>query len=124
MFQSDFGGEHGNFEALILEGSNLVHYFKLNSSVDTPWSRGPIVSTLATGAGCLIQSDYMSGEHGNFEAVVLEGSALVHYFKVNTSVAAPWQRGAVISSQATGPGCLIQSDFKSGAHGNFEVVVQ
>lgn len=109
LIQSDFsGGDHGNFEALVLEGSNLVHYFKVNTSVDTPWSRGPIVSTQATGPGCIIQSDYLSGSHGNFEAVVQEGSNLVHFFKINTSSDTPWQRGAVITSQATGPRPLFQ----------------
>ncbi len=124
FIQSDFsGGKHGNFEALVLEGSNLVHYFKVNTGVETPWSRGPIVSPQATGPGCIIQSDFKGGDHGNFEAVVREGANLVHYFKVNTSADTPWQRGAVITGQATGPGCIIQSDFKGGDHGNFEVVV-
>ena len=34
----------------------------------------------ATGPGCIIQSDFSGGDHGNFEVVVLEGNQLVHYF--------------------------------------------
>ena len=36
-----------------------------------------------------------------------------------------WQQGQVVSSQATDPGCLIQSDFRfdSAELSNFEVVV-
>jgi hypothetical protein len=124
IIQSDFrGGDHGNFEVVVLEGNQLVHYFHDNSDVNLPWQRAQTISTHATGPGCIIQSDFKSGDHGNFEVVVLEGNQLVHYFHDNSDVNLPWQRAQTISVGATGPGCIIQSDFKSGDHGNFEVVV-
>ncbi len=124
LIQSDFmAGSHGNYEIVVLEDKNLIHYFKANDDPFNPFSRGPIVSTQATGPGCLIQSDFMAGGHGNFEAVVLEGNNLVHYFKVNDDINSPWQRGVTITGQATGPGCIMQSSFSSGEHGNFEVIV-
>jgi hypothetical protein len=37
----------------------------------------------------IIQSDFASGGHGNFEVVVLEGNELVHYFHDNSDVTCP-----------------------------------
>jgi hypothetical protein len=123
IIQSDLqSGAHGNFEVVVLEGNNLVHYFHDNSNVSAPWQRAQVISARATGPGSIIQSDFRSGANGNFEVVVPEGSNLVHYFHDNSNVGAPWQRAQVITAQATGPGSIIQSDFRSGAHGNFEVV--
>ncbi len=83
------------------------------------------------GPGCIIQSDFKSGDHGNFEVVVplrrpdgrLE---LWHFWHDNSDVNLPWGRGQRVTGggdDVAGPGCIIQSDFKSGDHGNFEVVV-
>ena len=52
-----------------------------------------------------------------------EGSDLVRYWHDNSNMKSPWQRGEVITNRATGPGCIIQGDFRSGANDNFEVVV-
>jgi hypothetical protein len=123
IIQSDFRGDHGNFEVVVLEGNHLVHYFHDNSDVNLPWQRAQTISTFATGAGCIIQSDFKSGDHGNFEVVVLEGHELVHYFHDNSDVNLPWRRAQTMGTRATGSGCIIQSDFRSGEHGNFEVVV-
>src|SRR3954453_11363068 len=124
IIQSDFGsGDHGNFEVVVLEGNELVHYFHDNSDVSLPWRRGQTISTRAMGPGCIIQSDFKGGDHGNFEVVVREGNELVHYFHDNSDVSLPWRRGQTISTRAMGPGCIIQSDFRGGDHGNFEVVV-
>ncbi|MBZ5657275.1 MAG: DUF4185 domain-containing protein [Acidobacteriia bacterium] len=124
IIQSNFGSsEHGNFEVVVLEGTNLVHYFHDNSDVNLPWQRGQTISTRATGPGCIIQSNFGDRERGNFEVVVLEGHSLVHYFHDNSDVNLPWQRGQTISGNATGAGCIIQSNFGSSDHGNFEVVV-
>src|SRR5271166_270565 len=127
LIQSDFrsgrGGHHRNFETVVLQGRDLVHYWRDNGSVTSGWVRGQVISSQATGPGCIIQSDFKSGDHGNFEVVVPEGRTLVHYFHDNSEVASPWRRGQTISTQASGPASIIQSDFKSGGHGNFEVVV-
>ncbi|MDF3554514.1 DUF4185 domain-containing protein [Bacillus cereus] len=124
IIQSNFGSrEHGNFEVIVLEGNNLVHYFHDNSDVTLPWTKGQIITTKATGPGCIIQSNFGSREHGNFEVIVLEGNNLVHYFHDNSDVTLPWTKGQIITTKATGPGCIIQSNFGSREHGNFEVVV-
>jgi Domain of unknown function (DUF4185) len=124
IIQSDFrSGDHGNFEVVLYAGTELWHYFHDNSDVILPWQRAQRISAQATGPGCIIQSDFKSGDHGNFEVVVLEGHQLVHYFHDNSDVNLPWQRAQTISTKATGPGCIIQSDFRSGDHGNFEVVL-
>lgn len=125
IIQSDFrGGSHGNFEVVVPEGRNLVHYFHDNSNVASPWRRAQIISTNATGPATIIQSDFRSGNHGNFEVVVLEGNNLVHYFHENDDVNKPWRRGQTISTRATSSGTIIQSDFRGGNHGNFEVLVR
>ncbi|MBP6389380.1 MAG: DUF4185 domain-containing protein [Flavobacteriales bacterium] len=122
IIQSDFGSDHRNFEVVVLEGNELVHYFRDNSGSPAQWQRAGVITDRATGPGCIIQSDFGS-EHGNFEVVVLEGNQLVHYFLDNYSGHTQWQRGRVITDHASGPGCIMQSDFKGGDHGNFEVVV-
>jgi hypothetical protein len=124
MIQSDFhSGDHGNFEVVVLEGHELVHYFHDNSDVNLPWQRGQTITSRATGPGCIIQSDFRSGQHGNFEVIVPEAGELVHYFHDNSNVALPWLRAQTITANITGTGCIIQSDFGSNGHGNFEVVV-
>jgi hypothetical protein len=124
MIQSDFhSGDHGNFEVVLWSGNELWHWFHDNSDVSLPWQRGQRISDRATGPGAIIQSYFRSGDHGNFEVVVLEGNELVHYFHDNSDVTLPWGRGQTISTNANGPGAIIQSDFRSGDHGNFEVVV-
>jgi hypothetical protein len=123
IIQSDFrGGGHGNFDVVALEGTNLVHYFHENDDVNKPWRHGQIISTHATSAGTIIQSDFRGGGHGNFEVLVREGSALVHYFHENGDVNSPWKRGQIVSTAPGGRAVMIQSDFRGGDHGNFEVL--
>src|SRR6266851_1936490 len=125
IIQSSFrSGDDGNFEVVVLEGNELVHYWHDNSNVALPWSRAQVISTRATGPGCIIQSSFRSGDDGNFEVVVLEGNELVHYWHDNSNVALPWSRAQVTSVAATGPGSLIQSSYGPGGEGNFEVIVQ
>jgi hypothetical protein len=51
-----------------------------------------VISTRATGPGCIIQSDFRGGDHGNFEVVVpLDDLRLHHVFHDNAEVAAPWR---------------------------------
>jgi hypothetical protein len=129
LIQSSYVGKPGspaNFEAVILEGKNLVHYWRDNSN-GNKWNRQDVITSSATGAGALIQSTYKgnSGAPGNFEVVVLEGSNLVHYWRDNAN-GNKWIRQAIITSNATSPAALIQSSYKSnpGAPGNFELVVK
>ena len=124
IIQSDFGGgRHKNFEVLLWVGNELWHWWHDNSDVTRPWQRGQRISAAATGPGSIVQGDFGSGDHKNFEVVVLEGTNLVHYFHDNSDVDNPWQRAQTITHNATGPGCIIQGDFGSGDHRNFEVVV-
>jgi hypothetical protein len=45
----------------------------------------------------LIQSDFRTGEHhGNFEAVVLQGDQLIHFWRDNADSALLWKRGQII----------------------------
>ena len=131
MIQGDFGIGVMNFEAVVLQGSNLLHYWKDNSvsGFSKPWQLATvagspdIVTTKATGPGCLIQSDYLGLGHGRFDVVVQEGSQLVHYSRDNTSATPGWNLDPnVISSSVTGPGCLIQSYRTVAGHGRFEVL--
>jgi hypothetical protein len=130
LIQSTFGSPNqpGNFEALVQEGSNIVHYWRDNSTAGYPWNRTAVVSSAATGPACLIQSSFGAGPNqpGNFEALVQEGSNIVHYYRDNSAPGYPWYRTIVVSSAATGPASLIQSSFGAGPNqpGNFEALVQ
>lgn len=137
IIQSSFGnGAHGNFEVVVplytVNGHiELWHFWRDNSSPARTWHRGLRVTgedDIVGGPGAIIQSDY-GGAHGNFEVVVpliVQGSAmeLWHFSHDNSNMSSPWQRGKLISANVIGPGTLIQSDFKRGGHGNFEVIVQ
>lgn len=129
LVQSDFGGDHGNFEAVVLESDSLVHWFRDNNGPSPPWKRGQvIVSSGAAAAGSIIQSDFGGGDHGNFEVVVplwaSNGSMeLWHFFHDNSDVRSPWQRAQRIAVNIAGPASIIQSDFRGDGHGNFEVIV-
>ena len=123
FIQSTFGGQFGpgNFEALVVEGNCVVHYWKDNQLGFNSWSRGVVVSERASGPACLIQSDF---EKSNLEALIMEGNQLVHYWR--TSVPDfRWHRGAVVCDGVTGPATMLQSEFRADKkhHGNFEVLV-
>src|SRR5262249_36976698 len=116
-------GTHGNFEVVVREGANLVHYFHDNSNVEHPWQRGQTISTTPGTATCMIQSDFHNGDHGNFELLTIEGGQLIHYFNDNGNVANPWRRGQSVADGIGGSSLgLIQSDFSSSGHGNFEAL--
>jgi hypothetical protein len=135
LIQSEFGhSQHGNFEAVIVQGTQLWHWFRDNSRNDFgPWARGSRITgdqDTVAGPGCLIQSDYRTGPHGNFEVVVpLRQSDTVelwHFYRNNSDPRQPWIRGTRVTADhdnVAGPACLIQSDFGTGPHRNFEVVV-
>jgi hypothetical protein len=131
LIQSDFRpGGHGNLEAVVLEGDRLVHWWRDDGVPGMPWRRGRvIIDGGAAWPGALIQSDFRSGEHGNFEVIapvrVGDRVELRHYWHDNSDVSLPWQPagGGPIATNVAGPASLIQSDFGSGDHGNFELVV-
>lgn len=120
IIQGDFGGGPiANFEAVVVEGSKLVHYWRDNSSLSEPWQRGDVITSNATGPGWLVQSDWQTDGHGHLEVVVLEGNNFVHYYRDDTG----WHRDpGIITSSATGAGGIIQSDYGSGGHGRYEVL--
>jgi hypothetical protein len=134
IIQGDFGFPPNlNFEAVVLQGSNLVHYWKDNSMFGfaNPWQTAmvgatpDIITTKATGPGWLIQSDYdpKGTGHGRFDVVVREGSNLVHYSRDNTSPIPGWTLDPnIVSAIVTGPGCIIQSNRSVGGNGRFEVL--
>ena len=130
--QGDFGSGHKNFEAVVLEGRDLWHWWRDNSAPGNPWKRGQrIIENRAAFPGSMIQSNFGDGNHGNFEVVVPlfgEGELieLWHMWHDNSDVNKPWSFGQRITEagrRVAGPASIIQSDFGSGDHGNFEVVV-
>jgi len=125
FIQSSYGTPNspGNFEAAIFEpGKGLVHYYRDNTN--GKWHATVVISSSATGPGSIIQTSYGTpNAPGNFEVVVLEGKNLVHYYRDNTTNS-KWNRTTVITSNATGPGTLIQSSYGTpNKPGNFEVIV-
>jgi hypothetical protein len=62
------------------------------ASAAPPTPPRPVVTvqSLATGPGCITQSSFgtETGQRGNFEVVVLQGTALVHYW--HRTVSRPW----------------------------------
>ncbi|HJX00794.1 MAG TPA: DUF4185 domain-containing protein, partial [Terriglobales bacterium] len=127
MIQSDFRGEHGNFEVVVprLGVSGLLelwHFWRENDDTSTPWRQGQRIAVGVRGPAVLIQSDFISGGHGNFELVVPMGPSLVHFWRDNSDPSTPWQPGQLISDASTGWGSILQSDFRDGEHGNFEVL--
>ena len=121
IIQSSLGTDDNNFEVVVLEDSELVHYFHDNSDVTSPWQRAQVITNRASGPGSIIQSS-LGTDDNNFEVVVLEGSELVHYFHDNSDATSPWQRAQAITNRASGPGSIIQSSLGTDDN-NFEVVV-
>jgi hypothetical protein len=132
MIQSTFGSEaHGNFEAVVVEGDKLNHWWRDNSSTEEnnawfPWKREKtIVASGVAWPGSIIQSEF---NEGNLEVVVPVVKAgrveLWHFFRPNTDPAGEWQEAGRVTAaedEVFGAPALIQSDL--GEHNNFEVVV-
>ena len=149
LIQSNVGShQHGNFEAVIVEGKQLWHWSRDNSDVHLPWVRGQRVTGEqddVAGPGCIIQSASGAGRWGNFEVVVPVRQAsgaveLRHFYRDNSydhlpsalrqrltmTMNVPWMRGQRITGDhdnVAGPACIIQSSFSTGRHGRLEVVV-
>lgn len=105
----------GNFEVCVLEkiGDNqfeLAHYLHDNAKpTNPPWGRDSVISTSATGAGCITESEIAPSQY-RMDAVVPEGNNLVHYSREANEGWNP--DGAVITTNATGPGSILYSSFK------------
>jgi Domain of unknown function (DUF4185) len=128
LIQGTLGAEGNNLEAVVLEGETLRHFWRNNADPAMPWNRGQDVTGSVVGPGSLIQSDFGAAGRGNFEVVVpvraASGDAeLRHFWHDNADAASPWRPGQTITGNVAGPASLIQSDFRSGTHGNFELVV-
>jgi hypothetical protein len=130
LIQSDFGGDHGNFEAVVRVGNDLWHYFRDNQHRFQPWTQTKRVALgTVAGPGAILQSTLASADHGNFEVVVpLFGPAgrteLWHFFRDNANPGGDWtrvQRVTAENDHVVWPASIIQSDF--GEPDNFEVVI-
>jgi len=99
IIQSSFKGAPdapGNFEVVVLEGSNLVHYYRDNANGQT-WNSTAVITSSATGPGTIIQSSYGTPNNpGNFEVIVPEGSSYVHYYRDNGAPNLPWNKSVNI----------------------------
>lgn len=127
----------GNFEALVLEENQLVHYWRDNSKTQVlglpgepktlPWIRGSVLSTKATGGATFFESEFRasSSNPGNFEALVLEGRNIVHYWRDNSATGLPWHRGVTVTTDADGPASCAQGYFRGDTNhpGNFEALI-
>lgn len=132
MIEGSFGKtatRPGNFEAVVREGSDLVHYWHDNSNVSSSWQKAQIIANAVTGAGCIIQREFsqtledLGRVSGSLDVVVLEGEQLNHYTNPNVTTGQPWTFQGVISNGATASGCLIESDFLSAFQRSLEVIV-
>jgi hypothetical protein len=131
IVQSDFGTEAslpGNFDLVVPQGHDLVHYWRGNGQANLPWHRAETITAQADGPGSLIQSSIGragAGTHGDLEVVVRKGSRVVHYFRESgNNYISGWQEGQTFGGNVVGPPAIIQSDFKpTNLHGTFEVVV-
>lgn len=129
----------GSFETVLLQGSNLVHYWRDNKDTSgTKWVRTEVITNKASAPGAIFQSKQGTpldgasassvtapGGPGNFEVVVLEGRDLVHYTRDDSAAGGKqWKQGATITSNASGPGSIIQGNFATpNQPGNLEVIV-
>jgi hypothetical protein len=126
------GGTPGNLEVVLLEGSNLVHYWHDSSNALFPWQRSVVISNQATGPGCLIErvSERKTDPNGlvlvrgRLEVAVLEGNNLVQYTRTDPDLSA-WapNPNGLITTQAKGPGCIIETEYITGGLHSLDVLV-
>src|SRR5262249_50233832 len=124
-------GRPGNLECVILESNSLVHYWHDSSNPAAPWNRGVVISSSATGPGCLIErvserqkDDSSVVTPGRLEVVALEGKNLVQYTPTLEDLN-PWVRNpnGPITTQAAGAGCIIETDYITGGKYSLDVLV-
>jgi hypothetical protein len=144
LIQSTFGRQ-GNFELLVPQGNQLVHYFRDNDASALPWIKSGSQPVVPAGGGgviqnsptavSLIQSNFKgNGVTGNLEAIVRmtpvldpsgAGDFLDAYFF--DSGKRQWNGPFTVTvnnvpiSGVTGDPALVQSNF--GQQGNFELLV-
>ncbi|MGB7217601.1 MAG: DUF4185 domain-containing protein [Vicinamibacterales bacterium] len=99
------GPGNGNFEAAVLEGGGVAHYWLDNSvSGPRPWHRVPgFAAPGADGPGAVVANR----QNGNLELVAQHGRHVVHHWFDRTA----WRRGPTISTKASGAPSLIHSDY-------------
>src|SRR5689334_4175767 len=75
----------------------------------------------------LIKSNFMNGDHANFEAVIYNPytKQLRHYFRKNDQPDRGWEEAQIVNQASgipvIGAGAFCQSTF--GKQGNYELVV-
>jgi hypothetical protein len=122
LIQSDHqAGGHRNLEVVAQKGSELWHHWHWSGMAAGPWPGKAIISGVSA-PGCLVTSDYTTSNIRNFEVLVQKGNALWHHWRWEGMTEDRWP-GGVVASPVTGAGCFLQSDFRSGQHANFELVV-
>ena len=117
----------GNLEAVVLEpGDNgvftLRHFWREQTAPDHEkkivprpdfwWQAGRHITTVATGAGAICQRRDKRDVHGDFEVVVPESDALVHY-SFDNAAADPrsWTARVIAQVPVAGPGAVIENRF-------------
>jgi hypothetical protein len=101
-FRDRFGAP-GNFEMLVQEEGNLVHYWRNNSDPDLPWYRGDVICGDILGFRSFLQSKSHKSldGHGDFHVFVNQRSGTndstwVHYRRDNDAPGLPWIREEVL----------------------------
>jgi hypothetical protein len=114
----DTGNWHRNYEVVVPEGSNLVHYFNFGAG----WfADSQYVATGIWGPGSLLQSDFVTNGHGHFEVLVPQNYSLAH--SVNPMDGSGWHpRSDTVDYNIAQPASFIQSDWYSW-NGHFEALV-
>jgi peptidoglycan hydrolase-like protein with peptidoglycan-binding domain len=117
MVQAAFGvGPVTDFEAVILQGNDLIHYHLDNSGTNAPWQAGETISQTATGPGAIARDVGNSVLH----VLVQQGGDLMHYKGAATQAAGAsrptfsWtaQPAELVASGVTGPSPLLANFAK------------
>jgi hypothetical protein len=136
IIQGSRGPDRNNFEVVVPilgpDGKpDLWHYFHDNSNLGSEWVKAKRVTGPADSAasgGVILESDFGDREHGDFEVVVPllmpQGHTELRHFWHDADPATEWRRGDLITASARGGVAFARSNFHSGNHRNFEVLVE
>ena len=105
---ASIAGTPNLYDTLVLEGSELVHYYCYQVDFEFDWRRGEIISDRATGP-----AGFARGTPTVRDVVILEDKNLVHFKRVGGT----WRKAGLISSHATGPGSLVATSI------NLDVII-